>query len=309
MKALLDLASYALVRGIFLFLGFLPQPLRVAFFSLLFRLAFLLMPKLSRISLRNLEIAFPEKDATWRRTILSKNMTEMGRLLSDTVRLSKLTEPWARRHVMCSFLPRYAELLSTNGEKGVLIATGHLGSFELLGHAIGLFGMPLSAVARKFRSPRLDRWWTSQREARGNSIIDRRGAFKAMIADVSAGRSVAVLFDQNVTRNHAVFPDWFGIPAATTKALALAAIKTEAPVVVASMRYRGSDRYSIEACECETSDIYRAAELSTDEKVMRLTQRLSDHYCEMIRQFPEGWFWLHRRWKTRPNEGKESVYA
>lgn len=309
MRALLDLVTYTLVRSLFFLLGLLPQLLRVAFFALLFRLVFLLMPKLKRISLRNLEIAFPEKDAAWRRTILSKNMREMGRLLSDTVRLSKLNEPWARGHVSCEFLPRYAELLSTSGGKGVLIATGHLGSFELLGHAIGLFGMPLSAVARKFRSPRLDRWWRSQREARGNSIIDRRGAFKAMIADLSAGRSVAVLFDQNVTRNHAVFPVWFGLPAATTRALALAAIKTEAPVVVASMRYCGRDRYSIEACECETSDIYRAAELSTDEKVMRLTQRLSDHYCEMIRCFPEGWFWLHRRWKTRPDEGRESVYA
>jgi KDO2-lipid IV(A) lauroyltransferase len=309
MRALLDLAVYASVRGLFFSLGLLPQPLRVAFFTLLFRLAFLIMPKLGRISLRNLEIAFPERDLAWRREILSKSKTEMARLLSDMVRLPKLSESWAREHVSCDFLPRYAELLSGSGGKGILIATGHLGSFELLGHAIGLFGMPLSAIARKFRSPQLDRWWTSLREARGNSIIDRRGAFKAMVADVSAGRSVAVLFDQNVTRNHAVFPTWFGVPAATTRALALAAIKTEAPVVVASIRYCGADHYSIEACECETADIYQDETLSSDERVLRLTQRLSDHYCEMIRRFPEGWFWLHRRWKTRPEGGEESVYS
>lgn len=308
MRSLLDLLSCALVRSLFFLLGLLPQGARIVFFSLLLRLAFLVMPKLRRISLRNLEIAFPGKDRSWYREILSKNRREMGRLLADTVRLPKLNEAWVRSHVSCAFLPRYVQLLTQGSGKGVLIATGHLGSFELLGHAIGLFGYPLSAVARKFRSPRLDRWWTSLREARGNTIIDRRGAFKAMVADVSAGRSVAVLFDQNVTRKHAVFPNWFGVPASTTRALALAALKTEAPLVVASMRYCGGDRYSIEACECETQDLYADAALSSDEKVLRLTQRLSDHYCRMIADFPEGWFWLHRRWKTRPDEGEESVY-
>jgi lauroyl/myristoyl acyltransferase len=75
------------------------------------------------------------------------------------------------------------------------------------------------------------------------------------------------------------------------------------------MRYCGADHYSIEACECETADIYQDETLSSDERVLRLTQRLSDHYCEMIRRFPEGWFWLHRRWKTRPEGGEESVYS
>jgi KDO2-lipid IV(A) lauroyltransferase len=147
------------------------------------------------------------------------------------------------------------------------------------------------------------------REARGNKIIDRRGAFKAMVATLSSGMSVAVLFDQNVTRNHAVFVDWFGFPAATTKSVALAALRTEAPIFVASIRYCGSDRYRVEAEECECSDIYKNDALSTEEKVFEVTQRLASKYCEMIREFPEGWFWLHRRWKTRPAQGDRSLYS
>ena len=259
--------------------------------------------------MRNLELAFPDRDQAWRTEVFSRNLTEMSRLLADTVRLPTLGADWAREHVECDFLSQYAAKLGKPGDKGWLIATGHLGSFELLGHTIGLFGYPLSAVARKFRNPMLDRWWTRLREGSGNTIVDRRGAFKAMVSNVEAGRSVAVLFDQNVTRNYAVFPVWFGVPAATTRALALAAIKTGAPLVVASMRYRGNDHYSIEARECDYSDIYRDDGASSDDKIIRITQRLSDIYCEMIAEFPEGWFWLHRRWATRPDENEPSIYG
>jgi KDO2-lipid IV(A) lauroyltransferase len=255
--------------------------------------------------LTNLEIAFPERDREWKRELLKKNATEMGRLLADTVRLSSLDEEWAREHVDIQALSRYAE---THSRRGVLIATGHLGSFELLGHAIGLRGYPLAAIARRFKSKRLDAWWTSLREARGNKIIDREGAFREMLKTIAAGRSVAVLIDQNVRSNHAVFVDWFGKSAATTRAFALAALKTRAPVFVAGMIYSGNDRYRVEAVECDFCDLYANAELSDLEKSRVITEVISRHYCEMIKLFPEGWFWMHRRWKTRPEGEPEAIY-
>jgi KDO2-lipid IV(A) lauroyltransferase len=308
MKPFLDYTVYALVRSVFGLLGALSQGRRVAVCGALFRIAFAVLPRLRKTAMRNLEIAFPQATHEWRRVILSKNCTEMGRLLADVVRLPSLTPEWVQAHVKCPALERYAAVLGQQEGKGVLIATGHLGSFELLGHAIGLFGYPLSAIARRFRSPVLDRWWMGLREARGNTIIDRKGAVKEMINTLLNGRSVAVLFDQNVTRNHAVFPTWFGKPAATTRSVALAALRTEVPIFVASMRYTADDTYTIEAVECDCSDVYREQALSMDEKIDLITQRLSDHFCRMITEFPEGWFWLHRRWKTRPGHEQEVVY-
>ncbi len=308
MKLILDYLVYGLVRTVFGLLGCLSQERRVAVCGALFRLAFAVVPRLRKAALRNLEIAFPEASYQWRQEILAKNCTEMGRLLADVVRLPSLTPEWVREHVTCPVLGQYVSVLAQQNGKGVLIATGHLGSFELLGHAIGLFGYPLSAIARRFRSPVLDKWWMSLREARGNTIIDRKGAFKEMVNTLLNGRSVAVLFDQNVTRNHAVFPMWFGKKAATTRSVALAALRTEVAVFVASMRYSGDDRYVIEAVECDCSDVYRDQVLSMDEKIDIITQRLSDRYCRMIAAFPEGWFWLHRRWKTRPEHEPEVVY-
>jgi KDO2-lipid IV(A) lauroyltransferase len=230
----------------------------------------------------------------------------MGRLLADTIRLSTLSPEWVQQHVSIPALERYK---AAHGETGVLIATGHLGSFELLGHAIGLWGYPLSAVARRFKSPRLDAWWRGLREARGNTIIDREGAFKEIVKTLQSGRSVAVLFDQNVKRNHAVFVDWFSKPAGTTRALALAALKTKAPVFVASMVYAGNDTYRVEAVECDFRELYRDTTMSDTEKIREITTTISSHYCRMISDFPEGWFWIHRRWKTRPEGQEESIYS
>ena len=309
MKQVLELIAYGFVRLTVSLLSALPQSSRVSLFGAIFRFAFVAIPRLRRTIDQNLRIAFPDKDQAWRDTIRRKNATEMGRLLADTVRLPSLTPAWGESHVEIPALEAYRQRLQENPPRGVLIATGHLGSFELLGHAIGLRGFPLAAVARKFRSRRFDRWWTGLREARGNKIIDRRGAFKEVVNRISSGMSAAILFDQNVTRNHAVFVNWFGVPAATTRSVALAALRTGAPIFVASIRFVGDDQYHVDAVECDYGDVYREEGMSNDEKVLVITQRLADRYCEMIRAFPEGWFWMHRRWKTRPDPEGARLYS
>lgn len=306
MKPCLDYIGYLSVRGLFSLLGLLPQAARVAIFSSLFRAIFRVVPRVRTTILTNLAIAFPDQPLQWKRELMRRNASEMGRLLADMIRLSSLDTRWVQEHIEIPILSRY--VAAHQHGKGVLVATGHLGSFELLGHAIGLVGHPLAAIARKFKSPKLDRWWTSLREARGNRIIDRAGAFKEMVRSVECGTSVAMLFDQNVKINHAVFVDWFGKPAATTRAFALAALRTRVPVFVASIRYVGKDRYVVDAVECDFTKIWSDESLSDDDRILIITERISREYCEMIHRFPEGWFWLHRRWKTRPRGNTEKVY-
>lgn len=305
MRDFYDWIVCVLVRALFRAMQLLPHVVRVYLFGGMLCVVFVLLSRMRKTAMINLEIAFPERSKSWRWRIFVKSAIEMGRLLSDAARLSTLNAAWVREHVKIPALETY---VAAQGEKGILIATGHLGSFELLGHAIGLMGHPLAAVARRFKSPRLDAWWTGLREARGNKIIDRTGAFKEIVKNISSGMSVAVLFDQNVKINHAIFVDWFSKPAATTRAFALAALKTRAPVFVASIKYRGKDQYVVDAAQCDFASLYDDSSLRDEEKIHTITQRISDHYCRMIRDFPQGWFWVHRRWKTRPQGQEESVY-
>ena len=130
-----------------------------------------------------------------------------------------------------------------------------------------------------------------------------------MVRLLKSGMDVGVLFDQNITRNHALFVDWFGRPAATTKALALAALKTEAPIFVVALIQKDVDRNFYECGECNCSDIYSNTVLSKNEKLLQITESLVRRYESLILKNPESWFWMHRRWKTAPEGNAEDFYV
>lgn len=305
----MDFLAYIIVRALLAGLNCLPLSLRISVVALMVRGVTFLMPRFRKIALRNLSLAFPEKSTSEVQALLRAHYVSLARLIVDFARLEELDEAWVRKHVSCPFLPRFEEIRRQSQGKGIVIATGHLGSFELLAHCVAMYGYPISFVVRLFQLPRLSAWWTGVRERKGNKVISREGAFKEIVKDLSLGRDVAVLFDQNVKRNHAVFVPWFGRKAATTKSVALAAIRVEAPVIAAAIVCRGIDTYEILAKEFNFSALYSDQALSIDAKVEAITGELSRCYEEFIRQSPAEWFWMHRRWKTAPTDGDENFYA
>ncbi len=298
---------YILVRALLGGLGLLPRKLQLHILYAICRIFVFFVPRYRRIAHVNLGIAYPELDEAGREKLFKESCLALARLIVDFIRLPGLSNEWVLEHVECPFWDRYLEIKKENPGKGILIATGHLSSFELLAAMVAVRGHPLSFVVRNFPLARLDRWWTSQRERFGNRVIGRKGAFKEIQADLSRGRDVGILFDQNVTINHAAFVKFFSKEAATTKTVGISAIRAEAPVIVASIQCLGPDRYRVNAVECDFKALYADESLSSDEKVLRITQEVSRHYEAMIRQSPSEWFWMHRRWKTRP-EGEAKLY-
>jgi len=304
----MDLVALLALKFVCGVLSFIPPRLGIVILSSVLSTFFACVPKYTRIARRNLALAFPNESEARREEIRRESVRSLARVLIDFARLHRLDLAWVQEHIDCPFFPRFEAMKRENPGKGIVIATGHLGSFELLAHFVALFGHPISFVVRNFTLPRVDRWWTATREAAGNRVIGRKGAFKDIMRDLQGGRDVAVLFDQNVTRNHAVFVPWFGVPAATTRAVALSALRTEAPVVVAGVGYLGNDRYEVMAEECDFAELYRREDLSSDQKIEIMTADMSARYVGMIRRFPGEWFWMHRRWKTRPEGEAENIY-
>ncbi|RMD87861.1 MAG: hypothetical protein D6808_00745 [Candidatus Dadabacteria bacterium] len=280
---------------------------RVALFTWLVRVYGLLFPRFYTVSRTNLRLAFPDKDDKWRENVLRANISQIGRLLADCTRLSSIDKEWVKNNVSFPFYSRYQEIKRKH-KTGVLIATGHLGSFELVGFVMPFYGLPLNFIVRSFSLKRLDAWWNSIRELHGNKVISRKGGYQKAVKAIKTGKDVAILFDQNVRRKHGVFVKWFGIEASTTKALALIALKTRCPIMVASVKNLKDGKYQINFAECDVSDIYDSG-MSTKDKIREITQRVSSCYQRIIEDFPEGWFWMHRRWKTRPEGEPEDFYS
>lgn len=273
------------------------------------RFGLIFLPRYIRIADTNLKLAFPDSSSEWRGEVIRGSVQSLAGLLIDFFRMPDLNREWANSHVDNSELETLRAMKQRAAPKGILVATGHLGSFELLAHAVLLGGIPVHFVMRRFGWRALNDWWTKSREQFGNHAIDREGAFKSSLAALETGALVALLFDQNVTSNHAVFVPWFGKLAATTKTLGLLALRHQIPVAVVGILSLPDDKYRILVEECDFAKLYADESLSSAEKIRQITAELSTRYEGMIRKQPERWFWFHRRWRTRPEEDPKNPYA
>jgi KDO2-lipid IV(A) lauroyltransferase len=106
---------------------------------------------------------------------------------------------------------------------------------------------------------------------------------------------VGLMIDQNMAWQEGVFVDFFGRPAATSNGLALLALHTGAPVIP-GMTVRGGDgKYKL--IIGEEVEIIRTGDRDRD--VIMNTQKFTRIVEEMVRRYPDQWFWVHQRWKTK----------
>lgn len=180
---------------------------------------------------------------------------------------------------------------------GVLVLTGHLGSWELLADAAGMLGYPINVVYRPFDFKALDRFFENFRGRSGARLFSKARSMRKILRSLKNNELVGILLDQNAGRRAGVFVDFFGKSACTNKGLALIAQKTRAPVVpVFLIREARAYRMTVgpEIPLIETGDKQRDLRENT-----RQYNRVLE---SMIRRYPEQWFWVHRRWKTRPEK-------
>ncbi len=180
--------------------------------------------------------------------------------------------------------------------RGILLLSAHLGNWELLAAAHVHTGYPASVVVRPLDSAVLDRVVTRFRERGGVEVIPKRHALRGVRDALRRGRMVGILLDQNASRREGVFVPFFGEPASTSKSLALLALWSGAPVVPVFIQREtvGSHRVTIEPA------LPPPATGDREEDVAAFTAAFSRVVESRIRQSPEQWFWMHRRWRTRP---------
>jgi len=294
--------EYALAWCAVKTVGLLPRPLARAAGIALGQVVYLLHGKLRRVGMRNLEMVFPEKSARERRRILRGEFTSLGRQLAEVCLFPRYTRQNVSDVVVYDGFENF-EQASERG-KGVLFLTGHLGGWELSAFAHSLYGHPLRFVMRPLDNPYLDRMVRHYRTMHGNTAIDKDDPVRELLRALREGATVGILMDTNVMPPQAVFVDFFGIPAGTASGLARIALRTDAAVVPgftvwdpALGKYRL--RFDPAVPLVRTGD--------ADADVLANTQEFSKVIERFVRQYPDQWLWVHRRWKTRP-PGQPALY-
>ncbi|HKW92033.1 MAG TPA: lysophospholipid acyltransferase family protein [Methylomirabilota bacterium] len=178
--------------------------------------------------------------------------------------------------------------------RGVLILTAHFGNWELLAAAHGLTGLPLSIVVRPLDHPLLDDLAARFRKRAGVELITKHDAVRDVLHALRRQRMVGILLDQNSTRSEGVFVPFFGVPASTSKGLALIALRTGTPVVPVFLHREPGGRHRM--------DVGVPLTPPADGDVTAYTAMFNAAIEAAIRRAPEQWFWMHARWRTRPQE-------
>jgi KDO2-lipid IV(A) lauroyltransferase len=180
--------------------------------------------------------------------------------------------------------------------RGVVCPTGHFGNWEFQGVVSPLFVGPFSVVARPLDNPALDRRLVGLRTSTGNTVIYKKRALSQIIQTIRGGGVVAIVIDQNVQEKDGIFVDFFGRPACTTTVAAALALKTGCMILPVRCPLGPGGRYRM----IYGPPVEWEGEGRGPEAVAALTQRLTTIIESWVREHPEQWLWLHRRWKTQP---------
>ena len=202
-----------------------------------------------------------------------------------------------------------------NTGRPVILVSGHFGNWEVVNTAFGLFGYPMGVVARDLDNPYLHDWFKHFREHTGHRLFSKEGASQQMLPQLAQRGHVALLCDQDAGPR-GLFVDFFGKPASTFKSIALLALENRALICVGGAirlpdNYRREDSigpaWSKFQLICE--EIIDPEAIDSSDPVGEITRRYTTALERLIRRAPEQYFWVHRRWKSVPQQRRATRKA
>ncbi len=254
-----------------------------------------LVPKLRRVARKNLSFAYAQMSEQDRERLITGVFRNVARLILALARFPDLNTSNISGWIEYEGLEHYQNAKRCG--RGVLIATAHLGNWELSAFAHALMTEPMNVMVRPLDNPMIDRLVEMRRVLSGNRLIYKQDGARAVLRALRDNEAVGILIDQNTAEAEGVFIDFFGKPACANSGFVKLAYHSQAPVVPGFAVWDDAGRYVLH--------FLPPLEMTGDEAVD--TQRIHAEIEGIIRQYPDQWMWIHRRWKTRP-PGEAPLY-
>ena len=299
--------EYFAARTALAVLGVLPRWTAVAISIGILRMVPMVLTGLRRIGLRNLEIAFPEKSVSERQKILRGTFTNLGRVLGELSQFHKFTKEQLADLIDFELDEESERLYERNKSegRGVLITTGHLGNWEMLVLGFAALYEPISYLARPLDNPKIDEMLNRLRTRFGNRPINKTNSAMLAIKILREGGILGVLSDVNAHPKEGVFVPFFGVPACTLSGAAMLAIRSNALIFPTFCIW---DK-SVKRYKFVHGPLLEPANTGDRKQdIIATTAAYTSEIEKIIREYPDQWMWIHRRWKTRP-PGEPDIYG
>lgn len=274
------LFAYGLLR-------ILPLPMAAALGEMvLARLGPLL--SLHRIAGENLRAAFPDKDQAWIDSVRDGMWRNLGRTAGEFPHLSKLQDQVGAEIEVVG-----VEIIERIRAEGgpVIFLSGHMANWELMAVVGARYNIPVDLVYRAPNNPLIRRLYDKRKPHPDSRLIakGKEGA-RDIIRSLKQKRIVGMLIDQKM--NDGIEAEFFGMPAMTASAFAPLAARAGSPLIMARIERLAGSRFRVTLGT--PMEIPLTGESDADQRA--LVQTVNDRLESWIRERPEQWLWVHRRW-------------
>ena len=270
---------------------FLPRTAVVRLAHACGRIGFRFSKCLRQDSMENLDLVFGEAlSVSDKEALLKRCYQHFALLVLDIIWFSR--HPAERMEAWVQWDDSTDVLFQDEAQ---LLLTAHYGNWETVGQAYAARGQPILSVAAPLKNPKVDAHFLRLRQQTGQTIIPQQGAARALMQGLRNRKKLAVLLDQNTRpRDGGVFVTFFGKQVPVSSAPAALAVKTGAPVITVVCVPDLQGRYTV------TVHDTLAADPEAADPVADLTGRMTRSMEHVIRDKPEYWCWMYRRWRLVP---------
>jgi len=275
----------------------LPYPVIISLGRRLGSILRVTVPYRRKVAETNLALCFPDLDPSQQKVLVRRNFQAIGISLMEMALCWWASDRKVAKLGHISGLENLHRALETG--KGVILLTGHFTAFEIAGRLL-IQHIPMCVTYREFRNPVFHRFMEQAREKRFQRAIHRYDT-RGLIQALRDNHIVWYAPDQDPGIKHSVFVPFFGVPAATLTTTSRIARITGAKVVPFHViRLPDNKGYQLTIDPPLTE--FPSGDLEAD--AITINTLLE----KQINQTPEQYYWVHRRFKTRP-EGETGFYA
>ena len=252
------------------------------------------IPLRKSIAMKNLDIAFPDWDFNKKKSLLHSCYCHYGMVLADFFRLPKVTQKQDKTivHIPSESLGLFKQ------NHGGIILSGHIGNWEYIGPSLGINNIKCAGIAQIQRNSTSNQFFNELRGSDNVKVIPADGGSEIMIQTILDGHYLGLISDQNAGEK-GTQAQFFNKSVSVPKGAAAFHMKTNSPILVGFCILCGDYSYHLSFQELDVQGLPE----KSNEIIVEINQRYSKLLEEAVREYPQQYFWFHRKWARKNYKG------
>jgi len=274
-----------------LLIQFIPRSILNLVSTILGYFFFFIVPIRKNIVLNNLAIAFPDFSKKEINKIALANYVSLTKTFLEIVKLKKTSSEWFIENV--EVVNNELVEIYLQKKESLILLTAHFGNWEFGALTLGIkYNFSMNVLAKKQSNEFVTRFMSEAREKFGNKEIFTGSSVKELYKALLKKQIIGVVGDQ---RGPLEGPrvKFFNRDTAVYTGTAVLSLKTKTPILSVFVARQKNNKYKIFIDELSFENLPQDQE----EKVIEINRRYFNKLENMIKQYPEQWFWMHKIWK------------